>query len=399
MITVFVDVSSFPALGSKPEVSLFMYLISFTSGLGHDRHIFNFDSQKSLVFNENVQTQYNIRRTFKILLLISVASTSNMGQVISAFLAENEHEHEEDTVEQLQILQKLAAAKLEAKAIKLATDAFEDKCLPIVAVVDKVERYAVKAESAPASKVEECIGDIFQGHFLEGLKKAVCTGVSELLGNTSAGEQERSETHVVFANNTLLRVDYYCYKYEFGSHGLRDKFRNAFSYVVQVGVLDNIRVDPQIALYELGKSIGSSEEIRKSSEKLEEDANLLEYLYHVIHRLRNAAAEAGSDTSSPASRQRDEAHITSGGRSARKMEMNDPYAADSHVSRPPQSRSLDGIGVGPYLPSTIPGHNYHPLSLREFQFLHIGGRQHPQSVFDLKERALKTIKTSRVQKF
>jgi hypothetical protein len=182
----------------------------------------------------------------------------------------------------------LVSAKLEAHAEKMAIEAFEDKSLPIVALVDKVERYAVKVEIVPAAKVNECIKDVFQGKFLKGLGDAVTSAVNELLGNTSAGEEERAETHIVFANNSLLRIDYYMYKYEFGSKGLREKFRNALCYVVQVGVLDNKKVDPQIALYELGKSIGQ-EKIEEASKTLEEDAKLLEQLYSVINRLRKAS--------------------------------------------------------------------------------------------------------------
>ncbi|XP_031557024.1 uncharacterized protein LOC116293699 [Actinia tenebrosa] len=315
-----------------------------------------------------------------------------MGQVISSVLADSESKHEEKTIEELQILQKLAAAKLEAKAIKLAKDAFEDECLPIVAVVDKVERYAVKAESAPAKKVQECIGDIFQGHFLEGLKKSVCTAMDELLGNTSAGEQEIFETHVVFANNTLLRVDYYCYKYEFGSHGLRDKFRNAFSYVVQIGVLDNLRVDPQVALYELGKSIGSGDEIRKASETLEEDANLLEHLYHVINRLRKAASggEIGP------TRAADVQHGSSSS-SEKKSEISEPQQTSSSSMSHSTWRGLDSSNVGRIGNATLLHDSFLPVSLREYQFLN-SGRRHFPNPFDLNERAWKT-KESRLQKF
>ena len=47
----------------------------------------------------------------------------------------------------------------------------------------------------------------------------VKAALNELLGNASAGEKERRECHVVYANNSILRVDYHLYKYDFSSKG------------------------------------------------------------------------------------------------------------------------------------------------------------------------------------
>ena len=82
-------------------------------------------------------------------------------------------------------------------------------------MVDKVEKYLVKVESAP---FEEAIDEVFEGDFLGGLKSVVSAAINKLLENTSAGEQERCFPTTVFS---------VLYKYEFSSEGPRNKFRNA----------------------------------------------------------------------------------------------------------------------------------------------------------------------------
>ena len=213
--------------------------------------------------------------------------SNTMGQVISNFIEESEKRNEAQVVEPLQLLQKLVSAKLEAQAAKLEAEAFEDKSLPIVATVKKVETYLVKVETAPSEDIKKSMEDIFQGEFLDGFQHLVTAAVNELLGNTLAGEKEFSSFQVVFANNSLLRIDFYIYKYDFSSEGLREKIQNAFCYVVQVGVLDLKKVDPQVVLYELDKSIGTVN-IPDAIAKIKEEVKFMEELYKVIDHLGEA---------------------------------------------------------------------------------------------------------------
>ena len=210
-----------------------------------------------------------------------------MGQVISNFIEESEKRNEAQVVEPLQLLQKLVSAKLEAQAAKLEAEAFEDKSLPIVATVKKVETYLVKVETAPSEDIKKSMEDIFQGEFLDGFQHLVTAAVNELLGNTLAGEKEFSSFQVVFANNSLLRIDFYIYKYDFSSEGLREKIQNAFCYVVQVGVLDLKKVDPQVVLYELDKSIGTVN-IPDAIAKIKQEVKYMEQLYNVIDHFGEA---------------------------------------------------------------------------------------------------------------
>lgn len=168
--------------------------------------------------------------------------------------------------------------------------AFEDKSLPILAVVDKTEKYMVKVSEGASENVESVVDDLFNGEFLNGLKDLVKTAMNELLGNASAGEKEKRECHVVYANNSILRVDYHMYKYDFSTQGLRDKAENAFCYVVQVSVLDLKKVDPQVILYELDRAVGKGS-IEGMTKRLLAEAGFVEDLYKVLSRLRKVSLE------------------------------------------------------------------------------------------------------------
>ena len=140
----------------------------------------------------------------------------------------------------------------------MENSAVEDKSLPIVAVVDKSMKYSIKVSSATSEEVGKAIGEVLKGDFLSGVTDLITVGLNAMLGNESVGETEKQDFHVVFANNSLLRIDCMFYKYEFSSKGLIDKAQNIFCYYLQVGVLDLEKVDPQILLYELTKAVGES---------------------------------------------------------------------------------------------------------------------------------------------
>ena len=63
----------------------------------------------------------------------------------------------------------------------------------------------------------------------------------------------------LLANNSVLRVDCYLYKYTFCSKGLRDKFRNAVCYAVQLGVMDLEKAELELVMQELNKTVNNFE--------------------------------------------------------------------------------------------------------------------------------------------
>ena len=170
----------------------------------------------------------------------------------------------------------------------MENSAVEDKSLPIVAVVDKSMKYSIKVSSATSEEVGKAISEVLKGDFLSGVTDLITVGLNAMLGNESVGETEKQDFHVVFANNSLLRIDCMFYKYEFSSKGLIDKAQNIFCYYLQVGVLDLEKVDPQILLYELTKAVGESS-LPGASRHLKELNAFAKDLYSAINEMGRAA--------------------------------------------------------------------------------------------------------------
>lgn len=215
-----------------------------------------------------------------------------MGNILDK-IKEQQEANEKDTLEKLQTVHKLMVDKVAATSTKLQNEAIEDKSLPIVSVVDKSQQYKVQVSSAPDPQVTGAIGQLLSGNFLAGLTSLIKVALNEFLGNTSAGESEKVDFHVIYANNSLLRIDYMLYKYEFASSGLKRDYQNAFCYYMQVGVLDLEKVNPQILLYELTRAIGE-DNLPTAAKHLQGLAIFAKELYSTIHQLKNASLGDGS---------------------------------------------------------------------------------------------------------
>lgn len=213
-----------------------------------------------------------------------------MGNSITSEMKERQEKNDLETKEQLQTLQKMMQNKVAAESAQMKDDALQDKSLPIVAIVDTTEKYTVKVKSAPDPAIEGAVKDILSGDFIGGLIKLLSVALNEFLGDTSAGEKFKKDFHVVFANNSLLRVDFMLYKYDFSSKGLVDKVQNGFCYYAQIGVLDLDKVSPQVLLYELTKAIGENN-LPAAEKVLEGLVTFAERLYSAIDKLGRAAVD------------------------------------------------------------------------------------------------------------
>ena len=207
---------------------------------------------------------------------------------VSEKLKEQQEKNDHDAMEQLQIIHKMMVNKIAITSAKMEKEATEDKSLPIVTVVDKSQKYMIKVTNAPSDEVHKATDELMSGKFLAGINGLITVALNEFLGNTSAGETEKVDFHVIYANNSLLRLDYMMYKYEFSSKGLKDEYQNAFCYYMQVGVLDLEKVDPQILLYELTRAIGK-DNLTLAEQQLKGLAKFSKELYSTINQLRNAA--------------------------------------------------------------------------------------------------------------
>ena len=179
--------------------------------------------------------------------------------VMGSSLSDIQHRHEpEDERENMTMMETLLGNKLEAIQFRLEQKGSQVTAhLPLVAVVERVQRMSITITHAAAGEVSRVVDDTFGKGFLEGIKSLVNAGLRKLLENASPGEKEDSGFCVVYSNNSLLRVDYYMYKYDLTSTGVVKEMSNGFLYFAQIGVLDLEKVNPQVLLYELTKSVGT----------------------------------------------------------------------------------------------------------------------------------------------
>ena len=213
-----------------------------------------------------------------------------MGSSISSAMQEQQTKNDLQTLEQLQTLQKMMINKVAAESSQMKDDALQDKSLPIVAIVDTSEKYTIKVESVPNKDIKAAVQDILSGNFIDGLVKVLGVALAEFLGDTTAGEKYKKDFHVVFANNSLLRVDVMLYKYDFASEGLVKEVQNGFCYYAQIGVLDLKKVNPQVVLYELTKAIGQ-DNFQTVAKELKDLETFATSLYTVIDQLEQAAVD------------------------------------------------------------------------------------------------------------
>jgi len=113
-----------------------------------------------------------------------------MGTAISTAIKEQQEKNDQEVTETMQMMHKMLANKIAATSSKMENDAIEDKSLPIVAVVDKSQKYKIKVSSAPSQEINDAIGEVLKGDFLDGLKNLIGVGLRQMLGNASAGETE-----------------------------------------------------------------------------------------------------------------------------------------------------------------------------------------------------------------
>ncbi|PFX16059.1 uncharacterized protein LOC111342701 [Stylophora pistillata] len=221
-----------------------------------------------------------------------------MGTAVSQKIKEEqekEQQQAQETLEKLQMLQEMMVNKVAAATATMKDEARQNGHLPIVAFVDTSEKYSVNVSDVPATDINNAVKDLFGGNILKGLEDLIGVALKALLGNAQAGASEQKDFHIVFGSNSLLRVDFMFYKYEFSSKGVKDDLQNGFCYCTQTSVLDLKKVNPQVLLYELTRAIGQ-ENISAAVKELKTLVEFGEDLYSVINELNKAAEKSNTDS-------------------------------------------------------------------------------------------------------
>ncbi|KAF5642404.1 uncharacterized protein FTJAE_3561 [Fusarium tjaetaba] len=195
-----------------------------------------------------------------------------MGNAISALIESNQadDENERKKKEQLELLMKLADARLdtfqhELEQMFLDRESAMHTRVPGRRALRFERRFVVDAESTPGKGVEDAV-DAFFGMSdtgtkgaLNGFKSVVKNGLSTILGDSSAGEsydkkfficvkqyvnsiplsQKPRNADMGLSSNAIVRVDMYTYKYTFANEGVIDVHKNILAYILCMSVVDH----------------------------------------------------------------------------------------------------------------------------------------------------------------
>ncbi|KAF4990607.1 hypothetical protein FGRMN_8366 [Fusarium graminum] len=185
-----------------------------------------------------------------------------MGNALSVLIASNKaaDEDEKKKKEQLELMMKLADARLntfqgELEKIFLDSESAMKTSVPGKRALRFERHVTVDVEETPGKSVENAVDAFFStsdtgpNGVLNGFKSVVKTGLSTILGDSSAGESFDKKFFVCVKHNAIIRVDMYTWKYTFGSKGVIHVHKNILAYTLCISVVDHRDVSLDELIY------------------------------------------------------------------------------------------------------------------------------------------------------
>ena len=196
-----------------------------------------------------------------------------------------------DKPEILKSVELIMRKRLECKKSKLYIDALNDECIPIVCAVDRFEDIIyIKDLKDLKDILKGEIASIIKRHLrnpggFDGLIKLLVEMLETVTqpGKKCEGLEER-QTHVVHANKSFIRIDYYLYIQS------DDGKEAALFYFVQVGLIEVAKTRLPVLIYELTRAT-EDENLERESEELSRVGDLkISSVNDAVEYLRSRAA-------------------------------------------------------------------------------------------------------------
>ncbi|KAL9956592.1 hypothetical protein ACROYT_G038088 [Oculina patagonica] len=230
-----------------------------------------------------------------------------MGQSLSQVIEGKERDKKFEEALELRKIERTMSQKFEEKKATLYIDALNDECLPIVCAVDKFHEFLFDVKkpqiTSGSTEPEDLYGigrrmkKHLQGDYLKKLMSLLGGVVGNVLDTQTIGVVEEKQTHVVYANMSVIRIDYYLYYTRFS---VGSDVMTALFYYVQVGVIDMTRVRLPVLIYELTRATEYGV-LGNAGEALKGIADSSIRLHEAVQTLANAArqkAETGGSIGS-----------------------------------------------------------------------------------------------------
>ena len=167
-----------------------------------------------------------------------------MGQTLSEQIDEREKKEEHHEALKLRKIERDMRQRFEEKKATLYIGALNDECLPIICAVDTFYDFLFVGDKKDLSGIEIILNKHLRGKYKAKFVDLIKSVVKNVLKKKSA----ESYMHVVYANMSFLRIDYYIYFTD-----------DTLFYFVQVGVLDMGRVRLPVLIYELTRATRPTE--------------------------------------------------------------------------------------------------------------------------------------------
>lgn len=207
-----------------------------------------------------------------------------MGISLSTALEESKGNSNDNTIYELHLLGRNVLRKLEEQTSKLYLTALKDECLPIVCAVDKKQAIMLKIDAVSENQVRHSLNELLRGNYLEELVVLLTEKLNNVLKRQKSaiiGDKERLFKYVVFANKSILRLDFFVYyRSLLPNESLKD-YNNILAYFKQVGLLDILKARPQVLIYELTRAT-EEDEINDACKKLKARENCTRKLGFIL---------------------------------------------------------------------------------------------------------------------
>ena len=204
-----------------------------------------------------------------------------MGISLSTALEESKGNSDDNTIYGLHLLERNALRKLEEQASILHLKALNDECLPIVCAVDKKQAIVLKIDAVSENQVRHSLNELLGGNYLEELVVLLTEKLNNVLESAIIGDKERSFTYVVFANKSILRLNFFVYYRSFLPNESLKDYNNILAYFIQVGLLDILKARPQVLIYELRRAT-EEDKINDACKKLKARENCTRKLGFIL---------------------------------------------------------------------------------------------------------------------
>ena len=210
-----------------------------------------------------------------------------MGISLSTALEESKGNSNDNAIYELHLLQRNVLRKLEEQTSKLYLTALKDECLPIVCAVDKKRAIVLKIDAVSENQVRHSLNELLRGNYLEELVVLLTQKLNNVLKRQKSaiiGDKELKERlfkYVVFANKSILRLDFFVhYRSLLPNESLKD-YNNILAYFIQVGLLDILKARPQVLIYELTRAT-EEDKINDACKKLKARENCTRKLGFIL---------------------------------------------------------------------------------------------------------------------